>query len=127
MNLMDENITIDQRDILQRWRIPFRHIGTDEARKGIQDDEITSLLRHRRSVTFFTQDSDFYLKRLCHPKCCIVLLNVDEAQTAEFIRKFLRHSEFQTQAQRMGKVVRISQETIHFWRLHGEAEETIHW
>ena len=60
MNLLDENITIVQRIRLQNWQISFRHIGTDEARKGIQDDEIASLLRHRRNVTFFTQDNDFY-------------------------------------------------------------------
>ena len=51
MNLLDENITIVQRIRLQNWQISFRHIGTDEARKGIQDDEIASLLRHRRNVT----------------------------------------------------------------------------
>ena len=40
MNLLDENIDEEQRALLQKWRIPFHHIGYDDARKGIQDDEI---------------------------------------------------------------------------------------
>jgi predicted nuclease of predicted toxin-antitoxin system len=127
MILMDENIDDDQRDLLQKWRIPFRHIGTDEARKGIQDDEIASLLRHRRNVTFFTRDADFYKSRLCHLNCCIVLLNIPATQVAEYVRKFLRHSIFQTQTQRMGTVVRVSHDAIHLWRLHAETEETVNW
>jgi uncharacterized protein with PIN domain len=127
MNLMDENIIDSQRERLRKWRIPFRHIGYDEARKGIQDDEIASLLRHRRNVTLFSRDQDFYRRRLCHPKCCFVFLDVSKEQAAEYIRKFLRHSEFRTQAQRMGCVIRVSHNEMHLWRLNSEAEETVNW
>jgi hypothetical protein len=127
MNLLDENTDDYERIRLLQWGIPCRKIGLDEARKGIQDDEIGSLLRNRRQVTFFTHDTDFYKRRFCHPRCCIVLLNVSETQAAEYIRKFLRHPEFRTQAQRMGCVVRVSHNEIHLWRLHGETEETINW
>ncbi len=67
MNLLDENNDDDERVRLQRWGIPCRKIGVDEARKGIQDDEIASHLRHRSRRTFFSRDADFYRRRLRHP------------------------------------------------------------
>ena len=127
MNLLDENIDDDERVRLQQWGIPCRKIGIDDVRKGIQDDEIASLLRHRNRVTFFSRDADFYRRRLRHPRCCIVQLDVPALQAADYVRKFLRHSAFQTQSQRMGTVVRVSHDAIHLWRLHAETEETISW
>ena len=127
MNLLDENIAASQRVLLRKAGIAFRQIGYEEARKGIQDDEIISFLVQSRRVTFFTRDDDFYQKRFCHAHYCLVLLDVPGLQVAEFARKFLRHSAFRTQAQRMGTVVRVSHEAIHLWRLRAEAEEIVPW
>jgi len=46
MNILDENILNDQRQLLKMWRITSRQIGDDTGRKGMQDEEIIPLL-HR--------------------------------------------------------------------------------
>ena len=46
MNLLDENVRDDQRALLRQWRIPFRQIGKELSRAGIQDDNLLPLL-HR--------------------------------------------------------------------------------
>ena len=83
MNLLDENIAASQRVLLRNARIPFRQIGYEEARKGIQDDEIISFLVQSRRVTFFTRDDNFYQSRFRHAHYCIVLLDVAGSQAAE--------------------------------------------
>ena len=127
MNLLDENIAAGQCLLLRGARIPFRQIGEEVARKGIQDDEIISFLMQSRRVTFFTRDDDFYKSRFCHSHYCLVLLDVSESQVAEYVRKFLRHPAFRTQAQRMGTVVRVSHDNLHLWRPHSTREEMILW
>ena len=54
MNLLDENFPEDQLPPLKEWRIPFRQIGRDVARRGIKDLDIIPLLHRLRRVTFFT-------------------------------------------------------------------------
>ena len=43
------------------------------------------------------------------------------------IRRFLLHPEFNTQAKRMGTVIRISPIGIHLWQRHAEEEIFISW
>jgi ribosome modulation factor len=40
MNVLDENISVIQRQFLWSWRIPVRHIGYDAGRNGMTDEEI---------------------------------------------------------------------------------------
>jgi hypothetical protein len=54
MNVLDENISISQRNVLKTWHIPARHIGYDIGRKGMKDDEIIPLLLTLTRPTFFT-------------------------------------------------------------------------
>ena len=44
MNVLDENILKNQRQLLRGWRIRVRQIGDDIGRKGLQDEEIIRLL-----------------------------------------------------------------------------------
>lgn len=44
MNILDENILQDQRELLLNWQIPFRQIGYEVGRKGMKDDEIIPFL-----------------------------------------------------------------------------------
>lgn len=69
--------------------------------------EIIPLLHTLRRPTFFTRDHDFYKADLRHLRYCLVFLDVAFDEAAEFIRRFLRHTAFRTQAQRMGRVVRV--------------------
>jgi hypothetical protein len=126
MNILDENIPANQRQLLERWRIPVRQVGLNAGRSGMQDEEIIPfLLRHRRP-TFFTRDEDFYDRRLCHAKYCLVYLAVEKHEVAAFVRRLLRHPSCRTQASRMGTVIRVSSAGLLIWR-HGALAIPIAW
>lgn len=122
MNILDENIRSDQRELLRRYRIAARQIGHDIAQKGIKDQAIIPFLHQLRRPTFFTRDRDFYDRHLCHPGYCLVWLDVDRSQVADYVRRVLRHTRLNTQVKRMGTVIRASSAGLHIWRRHGEAE-----
>lgn len=118
MNILDENIPKDQRQLLECWRIHIRQIGFNVGRRGMKDeDEIIPFLLRQHRPTFFTRDDDFYKPRLCHAKYSLVYLAVEKYEAAIFVRRLLRHPEFDTQAKRMGAVFRVSSARLSCWRL----------
>ena len=127
MNVLDEQIPEDQRRLLRSWHVPVRHIGHDIGRQGIKDPEIIPFLLTLRRPTFFSLDFDFYNRRFCHVRYCLVCMEVRQSQTATFVRRFLRHSEFDTAAKRMGKVIRLSSVQIVVQELHKEGESVFGW
>jgi len=127
MNILDENILNDQRQLLKMWRITSRQIGDDTGRKGMQDEEIIPLLHRSDRPTFFTRDSDFYHRRLCHPGYCLVYLDVGRYEVASFVRRLLRNRQFDTRAKRMGTVIRIFHGGLAAWYLHAEKESRFDW
>lgn len=127
MNILDENIPKNPRELLKSWRVPVRQIGYDAGRRGMQDEEIIPFLRQFRRPTFFTRDEGFYDRRLCHAKYCLVYLAVEKYEAALFARRLLRHQEFHTQAKRMGTVVRVSSAGLWCWRPHAEKERRYDW
>jgi len=54
-------------------------------------------------------------------------LAVGRYEAATFIRRLLRHPEFNTQAKRMGTVIRVSHARLKVWRLHAEQESVLSW
>jgi hypothetical protein len=116
VNVLDENIVFEQRETLRRWRIPFRQIGYEISSKGIKDPQIIPLLLQLKRPTFFTRDFDYFDAELGHPGYCLVWLNVRPYYVATFIRRFLRHSDFRTHVQRLGKVIRVHPSGIEYWR-----------
>ena len=127
MIVLDENILEGQRLRLESWRIAARQIGVDIGRKGMKDEEIVVLLRGRRGVTFFTRDAGFYLRGLRHKSYCLAVMSVGQNEVAAFARRFLRHPDFDTQAARMGKVVRVSPTGLASWRLRSQLEVHANW
>jgi hypothetical protein len=127
MNILDENILADQRQILLNWHIPFRQIGYEVARKGIKDENIIPFLLTLRQATFFTCDGDFYKPNFCHPRYCLVHLDVDESDAAVYVRRVLRYHEFSTHAKRMGAVIRASHSGMTVRRLHARPEVRYAW
>ena len=117
MNIRDENIPRNQRELLLSWRVSIRQIGYDTGRKGIQDDEIMPLLHQLRRPTFFTRDSDFFNRNLCHQRYCLVYMDVDKYEAALFVRRVLSQAELDTQAKRMGMVIRVSRKGLSLYRL----------
>jgi hypothetical protein len=128
MNVLDENIIASQGEQLRRWRISFRQIGQDVGRKGMDDrHQIIPLLHQLSQPTFFTRDTDFYDRALCHAGYCLVVLSVSKEQAAYYIRRFLRHREFNTRAKRQGRVVRVGPTGIVYWQRNVEQEQTAPW
>ncbi len=126
MNILDEDIRADQREYLRQHRIAVRQIGHDVAQKGIKDATILPYLHQLRRPTFFTRDRGFYDRRFCHLDYCLVWLDVDTRRVADYIRRVLRHPRLNTQAKRMGTVIRVSTAGLHIWRRHTE-EEAMSW
>jgi predicted nuclease of predicted toxin-antitoxin system len=127
VNILDENIVDNQVRQLLSWRISIRQIGHEIGRMGMADREIISLLHQLDRPTLFTRDADFYDRSLCHARYCLVHLDTRQQEVAVFVRRFLRHQDFNTRAKRMGKVVRVSQVGSSVWRLHGEKEDRTSW
>lgn len=127
MNILDENILEEQRLLLQKWRVSIHQIGHDVGRKGLKDKEIIPLLQQLRRSTFFTRDLDFYRRSLCHGRYCLVYMAVEKDEVARFVRRLLRHAEFNTEAKRMGAVIHISGRGISAWRPHAEKEVDSSW
>jgi hypothetical protein len=128
MNVLDENIVASQRVLLQSWRIHSRQIGVEIGRSGMDDhDDIIPRLHKLRRPTFFTRDHNFYHPPLRHAGHCLVYLDVARLETAEYIRRFLRHPAFRTKTQRMGKVVRVRHSGLTYWQVGTASEHIIGW
>ena len=127
MNILDENILSDQRHQLQHWRVSVRHVSHDLGRAGIQDDAIIPFLHQLRRPTFFTRDWDFYERCLCHARYCLAFLAVEQDEVASFVRRLLRHPEFDPEDKRMGTVIRIAHYGLSYGRLRNEQETRIKW
>lgn len=128
MNVVDENIIAPERERLRAWRVHFRRIGGDIGHLGMKDrEEIVPLLHTLRQPTFFTRDHGFYRPALLHRGYCLVYLDVEVDETATYIRRFLRHTEFRTQSQRMGKVVRVRHSSVSYWQVNQRGERTFGW
>jgi hypothetical protein len=127
VNILDENIIDNQRRQLKSWRISVRQIGYEVGRKGMKDREIIPFLHQLSQPTFFTRDDDFYERRLCHARYCLVHLDVRKEEVATFVRRVLRHRAFKTKVKRMGKVIRASHVGLSVWNLDTEKEEHFDW
>ncbi len=128
MIILDHNITRDQTEQLQQWRIHFRQIGFQIGRPEWDDQqEILRYLHKTNRATFFTRDFDFYLPELCHDNYCLVVIAFPTLETATNIRKLLRHQQFKTKAQRCGKVIKLSPGKIAWWETGNRSQQHLIW
>jgi hypothetical protein len=84
MKILDENVLEDQRRLLLSWHVPGRQIGYEAGWKGMQDEEIISLLLGMRRPTLFTLDRDFYQRGLCHARYSPVYMDVKTIGGSDF-------------------------------------------
>lgn len=127
MIIIDENIMDSQRTQLINWKIHIRQIGHKIAQQGVKDEEIIPLLRKKGNITFFTRDKGFYDPTLCHESYCLVILGVNQSEVASFIRRFLKHSRFSTNALRMGNVFHIQHIGIRYYKVKDFQEQFCEW
>ena len=125
MNVLDENITRDQAEILELWGIRCQSLSRDLAAQGIADDNVIPLLLRLKRPTFLTRDADFYEGDLAHRNYALVWLDVDRSETAYFVRRFLKDKRFKMKSQRLGKVFRVHHNGVEYWakgRKFGEVQ-----
>lgn len=128
MIILDHNIIKEQAELLKRQRIHFQRIGVEIGLPSWDDQqEILRHLHNARQSTFFTRDKDFFLYRLCHSNYCLAFIDAPEDETAVFVRKFLRHSNFKTKAKRCGKVVRLSPRVVTWWEVGKPQRQSLIW
>lgn len=127
MIVLDENFPESQCQLLKSWRIHIRQIGYEIGHQGLKDHEIIPLLLQLRRLTFFTLDSDFFKQSYCHSHYCLVFLDVNQYESATFIRRFLKHNDFNTQIKRLGKIIRISHTDISMRKRHSEKDIHLTW
>jgi hypothetical protein len=116
MLVIDENIPASQRQWLRKWRIHFRAVGVEIATPGTQDEDLIPVLHKLAEPMFFTLDRHFFRADWAHASYGLAWLEVGDNEAAEFIRRFLRHSAFDTQSKRWGVVARVNAAGVRFWR-----------
>ncbi len=126
MLVLDENLPEGQRLWLRNWRVHFRVVGVEVAASGTRDENLIPVLHRLPQPTFFTLDRDFFRPGLPHAGYCLVWLDVRGKHAADFIRRFLKHPQFDTQAKRLGAVVRV-QGGLQLWRVGSHQENTAPW
>lgn len=127
MNVLDEDIPESQRRILRGWRIRARQIGKEVGRAGMEDEQILPLLLRLPRPTFFSRDHGFFRAANRHPRYCLVVLSVERAETASYVRRFLAHPAFDSWAKRMGAVVEAQASGLRAFRAHRRALATLRW
>jgi len=88
----------------------------DVAAFGTTDENVIPILLRLSRPTFFTLDRDFYRVDWAHVDYALVWLDVRRRDAAEYIRRFLKHPNFDTHAKRMGVVARIATDAVRYWR-----------
>ncbi len=128
MNVIDENIVSRQRKKSTGFGIHFKQIGFELGRRGMKDqNDVIPMLHHLARPTFFTRDRDYYKPALRHSDYCLVYLDVSADETAEYIRRFLRHPAFRTWSRRVGSVVRLRHSGLNYWAARSEREAAVGW
>jgi len=127
MFLLDENLPEGQRRLLREWRVRFRVVGIDIGRTGTQDENLIPVLHRLPQATFFSLDHFFFRQDLLHDSYCLVWLDVADDQAADFIRRFLKHPRFDSQAKRLGKVVRVHADGAHFRQMGNPVLQNLQW
>ncbi|MBI3849284.1 MAG: hypothetical protein HY298_03180 [Verrucomicrobia bacterium] len=127
MIIIDENLPELETSQLRDWGIRVRVVGVEVARLGIKDDQIIPLLHRLRGATFFTLDEDFFDRRLCHARYCLVWLDMAAKLSALQIRRFLKHPSLDTEAKRIGKVVRVRPTGIEFYEVGARTSGSVAW
>ena len=104
---------------LQKWitATKIEDLAGDEI---LKDDRILQLLCQRKHPTFVTLDDDFFHRRLCDRRYCLIYCVVPRQQQHRIpvmLRRVFRLPEFSTKAARMGKVIRVHEQDIDFWQV----------
>lgn len=108
-----------ERDIARWYRGAVHFIIDLRLHTVIKDDAIPDLLRQQTRPTFVTiNERDFWRRVTIDQRYCVVCFVLPDARVREIpqsLRSLLRRLEFRTKAQRMGKVIRVTNEDIRYY------------
>jgi len=99
----------------------------DIAVAGTKDEGLVPLLHRLAAPTFFSLDQDFFRPDWARRNCALVWLGAADDRAAEFIRRFIRHALFDTQARRMGVVGRVHAGGVVYWRAGNPSAQSVSW
>lgn len=85
----------------------------------IKDDAIPSLLRQQQQPAFVSiNERDFWRKVAIDRHFCVICFTLSDSrahQIPELLRALFRLKEFQSKAERMGKVARITEHEVTYY------------
>ena len=107
-------------------RLRSRVVSIRELRPGtvIKDEDIPALLRQYKNPTFVTANvTDFWRKVRPHDDYCLIcvpLATQRQGEIPSILQAFLKHPEFRTARQRMGKIIRLNRNELLYYTVeHG--------
>ena len=116
-------------DIAQWYRGTVQFLTDLRPHTIIKDDAIPALLRQQPQPTFVTiNERDFWHKVAIDHRYCVVCFAWSDARVRDIprtLRSLLRHAAFRTKAQRMGKVIRVTNEDIRYYTFDDRQVRTI--
>jgi len=119
-----------ERDIAQWYRGTVQFITDLRPHTIIKDEAIPVLLRRQAQPTFVTiNERDFWRKVATDQRYCIVCFVLSDARVREIplaLRALLRRPELRTKAQRMGKIIRVTNNDLSYYTFSDRQVRTIH-
>jgi hypothetical protein len=111
-----------ERDIARWYRGAVQFIIDLRPHTLIKDDAIPELLRQQPQPTFVTiNERDFWQRMMVDQRYYVVCFAMSDARVHEIpqsLRSLLRRREFRTKAQRMGKVIRVTNEDVRYYTVN---------
>jgi hypothetical protein len=118
-----------ERDIAQWYRGTVQFITDLRPHTIIKDEAIPVLLRRQAQPTFVTiNERDFWRKVSTDQRYCIVCFVLSDARVREIplaLRALLRRPELRTKAQRMGKIIRVTNNDLSYYTFSDRQVRTI--
>lgn len=88
----------------------------------VKDDVIPVLLRQAKQPTFITINwPDFWRRVAADKRYCVICFPLPRERTHEIpdlLRQVLKLKQFDTKARRMGRVIRVTTSSVHYYRIN---------
>lgn len=131
MIILDEQLLEhDIEESISKWyRGTVRFVTELRPNTIIKDDAIPQLLRQQNQPTFITiNERDFWRKVVINEQFCVVCLTLPDSRTQEIpdvLRELFRYSEFKTKTNRMGKVIRVTDNETSYYTFNDKTVRVI--
>jgi hypothetical protein len=108
-----------EHEIARWYRGAVRFIVEVRPHTVIKDEMIPAVLRQQNQATFVTiNEHDFWRKVAIDRSYCVVCFTLPDSRTREIsasLRALFHRREFRTKRQRMGKVIRVTNEGVSYY------------